>query len=114
KESVEAVIAAKSLEDEDAQVRLAALLALSRMQPSNAAGKAIYDVHESPANRDRWLRDALIIAAARHDEGFIAAARAAGRLADQGANVEEKTGPNLLPNPSFEEVHNSFAQGWKI
>ncbi|QVL32651.1 ThuA domain-containing protein [Telmatocola sphagniphila] len=62
------------LEDSDAQVRLAALLTLSEMPPSAAAGKALVQFLENPLNSgDRWLRDASTAAAATHAPHFVTA-----------------------------------------
>ena len=56
------------LADPDAQVRLAALLAMSEVRPSAAAGHAVAQFLNDPANQaDRWLLDAAIAAGAAHD-----------------------------------------------
>ncbi|HEX7901204.1 MAG TPA: PVC-type heme-binding CxxCH protein [Planctomycetota bacterium] len=63
------------LADPDAQVRLAALLALSEREPSKEAGEAVFDFLQKPENaEDKWLPDAATAAAARHDAGFLGAA----------------------------------------
>jgi putative membrane-bound dehydrogenase-like protein len=64
-----------TLADPDAQVRLAALMALSERTPSKEAGEAIYAFLQNPENAgDKWLPDAATAAAARHDAGFLGAA----------------------------------------
>ena len=69
---LELVLSGRLLFDADAHVRLAALLALSEMPRSEAAGGAVLALLEDPANlRDRWLPDAATAAAARHDAGFL-------------------------------------------
>jgi len=60
------------LKDPDAQVRLAALLALAEMKSNNEAGAAIAKMLlEEKNNRDRWIPDAATSAAAKHDRGFL-------------------------------------------
>jgi putative membrane-bound dehydrogenase-like protein len=72
--SVHAVLGAGLLEDAEPHVRLAALLSLSDMPPSDKAGAAIVAmlVRSENAN-DRWLPDAVTTAAAKHEEGFLTA-----------------------------------------
>ncbi len=108
--SVTAILAAGCLNDENAQVRLAALLALSEMPPSNAAGAMIYAIVAEERNHaDRWIADAAAIAGSTHHAGFVAAAKPTENLTQP-----EPTGPNLIPNPSFEDVDASMPVGWKI
>lgn len=60
------------LNDSDAQVRLAALLAISEMPPSEGAGEAIFKFLREDRNAsDRWLPDAATAAAARNDAAFL-------------------------------------------
>ncbi len=73
-ESVEAIMNAGLLEDADAQVRLAALLALAEMPADARAGAAIAKMIVRPENAsDRWIPDAATSAAARHDLAFLRA-----------------------------------------
>jgi putative heme-binding domain-containing protein len=66
------------LKDSDAEVRLAALLAMSEMPVSDAAGAPILELLKEPRNaQDRWIPDAATCAAARHDAAFLKAALAA-------------------------------------
>lgn len=59
------------LNDSDAQVRLAALLALADTPADEDAGFALARTLREPRNAgDRWLRDALAAAGAKHLEGF--------------------------------------------
>src|SRR5262249_4847419 len=72
--SLTAILAAGSLTDSDAQVRLAALLTLADMPASDVAGTALVAAISVPANReDRWIPDAATSAAARHDLPFLQA-----------------------------------------
>jgi len=62
------------LDDPDAQVRLAALLALSEMATGAQAGAAIAQfLRLAENNQDRWLHDAATAAAAAHDVHFLQA-----------------------------------------
>ncbi len=72
--SVEALLAAELLVDADAQVRLAALLALADLPSSPAAGKQLVAVLQRPENvADRWISDAAICAAANQGDTFLLA-----------------------------------------
>ena len=82
------------LQDADAQVRLAALLALSEQAPSKEAGEAVYAFLQKPENADdKWLPDAATAAAARHDAGFLGAAL--GSLKAEG-DAKPAPSKNLL------------------
>ena len=60
------------LRDKNAHVRLAAFLTLAELPPSAEAADEIRLALAVPENiEDRWLRDALIAAAARHDFHFL-------------------------------------------
>ncbi len=108
-----AILAANILEDENAQVRLAALLALSEVPSSRLIGQAIYRMHDREDNRgDRILEDALIIAIHTHQDGFIASASADGRFDPDQEEEEETDAVNLIPNPSLAQVENGQAVGW--
>jgi putative membrane-bound dehydrogenase-like protein len=69
--SRDTLVRAGMLKDSEAQVRLAALLALADMPTDEAAGTALVAALLDPRNAgDRWLRDAIAAAAAKHLEGF--------------------------------------------
>jgi putative membrane-bound dehydrogenase-like protein len=69
-----AILAAGLLEDADAQVRLAALLALADQPPSAQAGRAVASFLARAENRDdRWLADAATSAAATNAVDFLLA-----------------------------------------
>ena len=70
-DELQAVQTSKMLQDRDLQVRLAALLALSEMPPSAEAADAIRIAFATTVAGDRWLPDAAISAAARHDVLFL-------------------------------------------
>jgi hypothetical protein len=60
------------VDDPEAQVRLATLLALASTPSDRAAGQAIAQALRNPSTAgDRWLREAAACAAVRHGEGFL-------------------------------------------
>jgi len=66
------MLSAGLLSDTDAQVRLAALLALSEMPADDAAGRAIVKVLVDPKNAsDRWITEAATSAAATHGAALL-------------------------------------------
>jgi putative membrane-bound dehydrogenase-like protein len=72
--STAALLASGVLADADAQVRLAAFLALSDLPTVPSAGAAILTAIEQPENtQDRWIPEAGISAAAMHSSGFLSA-----------------------------------------
>jgi uncharacterized protein len=84
-ESAQAILDAGVLSDSDAQVRLAALLAISTAPPTAGAGKEVAVMLARSENIfDKWLPDAATAAAAKNDLGFLQAV-----LANSGANAEK-------------------------
>lgn len=85
-ESIPYITAAGSLQDVDAQVRLAAFLALAEIPQEPAAGKVIASALSDPRNHgDRWIRDAATSAGARHEIGFLESALASNTPLPQSA-----------------------------
>jgi putative membrane-bound dehydrogenase-like protein len=110
-EALKVILSSKLLDDPDAQVRLAALLAISEMPPSIAAGSAIYQILQQTRNyEDRWIPDAATIAAARHDSAFLRAVFASYKPAP--TTTAESQG-NLIRNGSFEEQADAAPAGWR-
>jgi putative membrane-bound dehydrogenase-like protein len=73
-QSVAAMLSAGALTDKDLNVRLNALLVLSRMPASVEAGREIYRASKDQAViEDEWLPEAIWIAATRHQDGFLKA-----------------------------------------
>lgn len=69
--SATAMLAAGTLKDPDAQVRLATLLAFAETPDYEDLGVAVAGFLHDPANtNDRWLREAAAAAGARHLGGF--------------------------------------------
>ncbi|MCP3914324.1 MAG: c-type cytochrome [bacterium] len=108
--ALDVVLSARMLEDEQPHVRLAALLALSQMPASEAAGRAVLAVLERPENlRDRWIPDAATAAAARHDAGFLKAILVSQRITQRPG--ERKKSTNVLENSGMEGA-GMRPQGW--
>src|SRR5262245_337806 len=73
-EGRKALLASGVLNDGDAQVRLAALLALAEMPAGADAAAAVVEVLSKTDNvTDRWIPDAATSAAAAHDLAFLKA-----------------------------------------
>ncbi len=69
---LEEILKQDLLMDSDAQVGLAAFLAISEMPPSTRAARALSGVFANSRNtEDRWWGDALTCAAAQNAEGFL-------------------------------------------
>jgi azurin len=78
-ESYKAMVEARNFRDEDLRVRLAAVLALTDIQPSPSMGELLVDMAGEEENiTDTWLRHALIIASNLNSESFQAAFRSRG------------------------------------
>ena len=78
------------LRDKNPQVRLAALLTLAELPASAEAGEEVRLAMYSPGNlEDRWLRDAIVAAAARHDLHFLKSVvqHTGGKLASPPTDV---------------------------
>ena len=83
-ESTAAVLGADLLGDPDAQVRLAAFLALAELPAIEQGGAAIAAAFNDPANAsDRWIPEAATSAAARNDLHFLSAVAGAPKPAEQ-------------------------------
>src|SRR5262249_12087478 len=86
KDSAKALLESGALADPDAQVRLAALLALAEMPASPQAGAAVAALLGKTENlEDWWIPDAATAAAAAHDTGFLRAL--AGRKGSHPARL---------------------------
>jgi hypothetical protein len=82
------ILTDKLLDDSDAQVRMAALLALSEMPASDAAGAAtLAMLQEARNSEDRWIPDAATAAAARNDAGFLKAVLAGSTRSELDGEV---------------------------
>lgn len=133
--SLSAILAAGSVADADAQVRLAAFLALAEMPRSDAAASTlIVALNDSTNMSDAWIPDAITSAAAAQDIQFLKALAAkrngkplekkaldiATRVSDHyargipvdsvGALITALCGANA---PIQEAVLAGLARGWK-
>src|SRR5262249_51265031 len=71
---LDVLLESRILTDQDAQVRLAALLALTEMPSSESAGRVLATLMNDPSNStDRWIPDAATSTAAKHDPIFLKA-----------------------------------------
>lgn len=87
-ESLKSVLDARLLADPDAQVREAALLALSEMPSDAVAGEAILAAINQPENAgDHWLPDAATSAAAAHDLHFLKAVISSAELGSKSLEI---------------------------
>jgi putative membrane-bound dehydrogenase-like protein len=87
-ESSKALLAAELTNDPDAQVRLAAVLALADLPPSSDSGSALVALIARPDFlADRWLADAATSAAANSAEHFLAAIAARNVNGDRGREI---------------------------
>jgi putative heme-binding domain-containing protein len=74
RDSVDAILSAKLLNDRDPQVRLAAFLALADQPAAPEAAKAVASaLVRGGIAGDRWMGDALTAAAANNADGFLKA-----------------------------------------
>jgi hypothetical protein len=113
-ESTKAILSANVLSDGDAQVRLAALLALAQMPKDEAAGAAVAEVIRKPEHaKDRWIPTAATAAAARHDAGFLKAVLAQAGQTKREKTQQEQKATNAVSNGSFEELSGAMPAGWR-
>jgi putative heme-binding domain-containing protein len=127
-----AILDSGILADSDAQVRLAALLAVAEMPPSPEAGAAVAAVLNRPENiEDRWIPHATACAAATHDVYFLRAIAANktvppsramtafGIVAEHyGRGGPSQTAASVVaglaevPAPVAETIVAAMAKGW--
>jgi len=113
--SRDAILSGKLLDDKDALVRKAALLACSELPPSDAAASAILAALQETHNaEDRWIPDAATSAAARNDAGFLKAALTSFKPTASTSSAGPSTSANLVANSSFEEVADGRPTGWRM
>jgi putative heme-binding domain-containing protein len=113
-ETLKTILDDKLLEDSDAQVRMAALLACSELPVSDNAAHAVVAMLQDSANaQDRWIPDAAIAAAARNDAGFLRGVLASFKPATSTEKASAEPQKNLLPNPSFEQIADNRPTGWR-
>lgn len=112
--TLKSVLEAKLLDDADAQVRMAGLLALAELPANDEAGRAIFQALQQPRNaQDRWIPDAATAAAAKNDAGFLKAVLASFQPPTDQAAAETTAPANLIRNSSFEQVTGERPNGWR-
>jgi putative membrane-bound dehydrogenase-like protein len=100
RKDIPATLVTPLLDDADAQVRLAAFLALADFPADSNTGEAVFAALKQEKNgKDKWLQHAAIAAAARHDAGFLKAALASVPHAEA---PKARPAVNIIANPSFE------------
>jgi putative membrane-bound dehydrogenase-like protein len=103
REEIAAQLSGITLKDDDAHVRLAALLALAEVPTNARDASAVWKMLQEESNlNDRWIPDAATSAAARHDYEFLLAAA-----------WEKKPLPSRLLE-IFAIVGEHFARGGKL
>jgi uncharacterized protein len=69
----QAVLESGILDDPDPNTRLAAILSLVKVAPSDALGEKLFELSkEEVMTKDNWLAKAVYIAATKHRKGFVA------------------------------------------
>ena len=124
------LLASDRIHDPDPHVRLAALQALAEMPPSAAAGEVLAKATAEPTFvTDRWLRDGLIAAAARHHADYLRNIVRMSSLPSEGhevlAIVAEHAARNASPlandllkelmtgsMKTVEVLLGAYAKGW--
>jgi len=111
--SVQAILEADLLQDEDLQVRLKTLITLAGMPASEEAGRAIFEMLAGQENQeDRWIREAAALAGATHTGGFLQGAESAGLLEQAPVRPdEEDPASNLSGIIALIEAEHSVAAG---
>jgi putative membrane-bound dehydrogenase-like protein len=110
-ETTTAILSDKLLSDSDAQVRLAALLALAEVPANDAVGPAVLAILKEDQNaKDRWIPHAATAAAARHDASFLKAVLAT--VSAPGSAKSASANANLIANDSFENERDGRPADW--
>lgn len=87
-DSTQALLNLDLLNDSDAQVRLAALLAACDLPPVSQMGPALLAMWKKQARyKDRWMPDAMTAAAAANDVSFIKAVAGSETADEQLVNI---------------------------
>jgi len=98
-ESTRLILASNPGEEQDAQVQLAAILALADMPESTQAGACLAKLVQNPRMlADRWLPDAFTSAASVHASGFLI-----GLVEPSGSDRVSTSVP--LPDPVLKIAH---------
>src|SRR5439155_6810781 len=109
--TLNALLSGKLLDDPNAQVRLAVLLALAEMPSrTSAAGAAAFAMFQQPQNaQDRWLQDALTAAGARHETGFLQAALSCRGPGAEALKVVRLVATHYAHDPASKSIFSTLA-----
>ncbi len=114
-ETLAALTQAKSLEDDTAQVRLAALLALADQPPSKDAGALVAPIlSQKVITEDRWLADAATSAAAIQASFVLPALGADGapELSEKALAIVTRASEHWARSKPADEEVNGVALGF--
>lgn len=110
-ETTIAILSGKLLSDSDAQVRMAALLALAETPTNDEAGAAVLAMLKEDQNaKDKFIPHAATAAAAKHDAGFLKAVLAS--VSAPTAARAKAPAANLIANDSFENERDGRPLEW--
>jgi putative membrane-bound dehydrogenase-like protein len=109
-DGLSAIAQAQLIRDPDPQVQLAALLAISDLPPSDELGKELYALSKAPTTvADRWLAQAVYLAAAQHQDGF----RQAWQSDPAGeALASEEAEPDWVNDPDYRSWQTGQLPAW--
>ena len=110
--TADAIAASNLVQDDDAQVRLAAILALADMPATAAAGHRVAQLAIDSGNtmRDRWLADAVTSAAAVQADTFLPALKTALAPTDATTGATTGASTNTQKVPANAPVWNVVAR----
>lgn len=105
-QSLQAMVSANALADEDDQVVLAALLKMSDLAETDAGEILAEAFGQQDITSDRWLRDALTSAAAAHSEQFLSATLlSSGRIPQPAMEVLSRVSEHFARSkPSADSI----------
>ena len=98
------------LNDRNFNVRRNALLEVSRMPSSKEIAKEL--ISQNLNNNDTWLKDALLIALSKHNEGLLEDLISTLPPRNKANELKKKEALNLFPNSSFDKVKGSLPIAW--
>ena len=101
-EEAQAILGANLINDSDPNTRLAGILSLVKLPPSDELGKKLYELSaEESIKNDPWLAKAVYAAASRHNKGFITAYLEVNPdyKGEKVAIVQQREKPNLDDTP---------------
>ncbi|HET9486069.1 MAG TPA: plastocyanin/azurin family copper-binding protein, partial [Chryseosolibacter sp.] len=100
----QSILASGVINDPDPNTRLAAILSLLKVSPSDQLGEALFTMsNEDAVKQDNWLAKAVYVAAARHQKGFMTAFLKANPGFTQ-ASTEKKREMPAYPDAAWENM----------